>query len=253
MKKVKVVFILVLIICFISSISLQALEGDWTGPEIRWMGPTENMCLNISASSPSIGIRVDAEDESGVRQGTIWLKKGHHTTIGGIETWSRIWGRTFATGTSAPPVISYSFMLRMAGRGEGEFTLMAEYYDMVAPKPSRSFLHFFTDTSSPTASIISPLNNSVLCKDKNLLVQISASDPGCGIKNVALFFDRVTKGGFIGRDSTSPYEIIVPKSRFTKGVHKLYAIAYDKAGKNTKVSIVIKPTRICLMRMSIKR
>ncbi len=248
-KKISVIIFGIVLSAFFSF----NLSADLTGPEIRWMGPTENMCLKIDATTHSIGVRVDAEDDDGVKQGIIWLKKGYHDRIDGYDSWSQIWGRTFATETSAPPVISYSFMLRMAGRGEGAFTLMAEYRDMTAPLPRRSYLHFYIDTSSPTVMITSPLNNSVLCKDKNLLVKISASDPGCGIKNVALFFDRVTKGGFIGRDSTAPYEILVPKSRFTKDVHKIYAIAYDKAGKNTKVSIVIKPTRICLMRMSIKR
>ena len=250
MSKKLSIIIFGIILCMVFALNLSA---DLTGPEIRWMGPTENMCLKISASSPSIGVRVDAEDDDGVKQGIIWLKKGHHTRINGYETWSRIWGRTFATGTSAPPLASYHFMLSMAGRGEGEFTLMAEYRDMTAPLPRRSYLHFFIDTSSPTVMITSPLNNKVICKDRSLLVKITASDPGCGIKNVALFIDRFVKGGFIGRDSTSPYEIIVPKTRFTGKVHTLYAIAYDKAGKSTKVSIVIKPTRICLMRMTIKK
>jgi len=253
MKNLRGIIIIAVVTGFLFTGSLFSLEGDWTGPEIRWMGPTENMCLNISAATPEIGIRIDAEDDSGVKQGVVWLKKGHHTTKGIIGTWSRIWGRTFATGTTAPPVISYSFMLRMAGRGEGEFTLMAEYQDMARPNTSRSFLHFFIDTSTPTVIITSPLNNSILCKDKNLLVKISASDPGCGIKHVSLFFDRETKGGFIGKDTTAPYEIVVPKTRFTSAVHTLYAIAYDKAGKSRKVSIVIKPTRICLMRMNIKK
>ena len=131
-------------------------------------------------------------------------------------------------------------------------TLMAEYQDMARPNTSRSFVHFFIDTSSPTIMITSPLNNRVICKDMNLLVRISASDPGCGIKNVSLFFDGVTKKGFIGRDKTNPYEIIVPKTRFRKPAHKLYAIAYDKAGKSTRVSIVIKPQRICLIRRTIR-
>ena len=217
------------------------------------MGPTENMCIKIDAANPSIGVRVDAEDESGVKQGTIWLKKGHHTRVGAIATWTRIWGRTFATGTSAPPVASYHFMLRMLGRGQGEFTLLAEYLDMARPNKSKSFLHFSTDTSSPNITFTSPLNNSILCKDKNLLVKINAYDLGCGLKKVSLFFDRVTKGGFVGSDTSRPFEIIVPKARFTAKVHKLYAIAYDNAGKSTRVSITIKPTRICLMRMSIKR
>lgn len=237
-------------LCFIFTFNL---SGDWTGPEIRWMGPTENMCLKISSSTPSIGVRVDAEDEDGVKQGIIWLKKGHHTTIGGYDTWSRIWGRTFATGTSAHTVESYHFMVRMLGRGEGEFTLMAEYQDMARPNTSRSFVHFFIDTSSPTIRITSPLNNKTICKDRSLLVKVSASDPGCGIKSVSLFFDRVTKGGFIGKDRTVPFEFTISKSRFTSPIHKLYAIAYDKAGKSKRISIVIKPTRICLMRMSIKR
>lgn len=252
MKYLKGIAILVIVIGFFITGTISA-DGDWTGPEIRWMGPTENMCLKINASNPSIGVRVDAEDESGVKQGIIWLKKGHHTTKGAIGTWSRIWGRTFATATSAPPVASYNFMLRMLGRGEGEFTLMAEYQDMARPNTSRSFLHFFTDTSSPTLMITSPRENGVICKDRNLLVKISASDPGCGIRKVSLFFDRVTKGGFVGSDTSSPYEIIVPKARFTTKVHKLYAIAYDKAGKSTRVSITIKPTMICLMRMNIKK
>ena len=99
-------------------------------------------------------------------------------------------------------------------------TLMAEYQDMARPNTSRSFLHFFTDTSSPTLMITSPRENGVICKDRNLLVKISASDPGCGIRKVSLFFDRVTKGGFVGSDTSSPYEIIVPKARFTTKVHK---------------------------------
>lgn len=240
-----------IVFCFIFALNLSA---DLTGPEIRWMGPTENMCLKINASTHSIGVRVDAEDDDGVKQGIIWLKKGHHTRKGDVGTWSRIWGRTFATATSAPTVASYHFMLRMAGRGEGEFTLMAEYSDMARHNTSRSFVHFFTDTSNPTIMITSPLDNSTLCKDKNLLVKVSASDPGCGIKSVSLYFDRrIGRRSLIGRDTSYPYEFTVPKTRFTAKVHKLIAIAHDKAGKSTRVSIVIKPTRICLMRMSIKR
>ena len=79
MKNFKGVAILTIVIGFFMTGTISA-DGDWTGPEIRWMGPTENMCLKINASHPSIGVRVDAEDETGVKQGIIWLKKGHHTT-----------------------------------------------------------------------------------------------------------------------------------------------------------------------------
>ena len=252
MKNLKGKAILIIVAGFIMS-GIVFADGDWAGPQIRWMGPSENMCLKIDASHPSIGIRVDAEDETGVKQGTIWLKRGHHTSVGGIGSWTRIWGRTFATATYAPPVVSNNFMVRMLGRGQGEFTLLAEYLDVARPNKSKSFLHFSTDTSSPNITFTSPLNNSILCKDKNLLVKINAYDLGCGLKKVSLFFDRVTKGGFVGSDTSRPFEIIVPKARFTAKVHKLYAIAYDNAGKSTRVSITIKPTRICLMRMNIKR
>ena len=252
MKKVKGILLVGLIMCFASAGTLNAV-ADLTGPDIRWFGPFENKCYKISASNPHLDVRIDVEDESGIKQGIVWMKKGHHTVISDLGTWTRIWGRTFATGTSGPLAFSYTFSIRMLGRGEGEFTLFTEYQDTAWPSTSHSFVHFFTDTSSPTVRITSPADNSIICKDKNLRIKISASDSGCGIKNVSLFFDnRIAKGSLIGRDTSYPYEFTVPKTRFTAKEHKLYAIAYDKAGRSTRVSITIKPTRICLMMRVVK-
>jgi hypothetical protein len=231
--------------------SSQDLPGDFRGPDIRVDAPREGSCWKISAAEPHLGFSIIAEDPSGVKQMQVWMKSGHHTSTGGISTWSSMYGWTYASGGSAPEFINEHISIRMGGRPDGEYTLRIEAADMARHNKRWIFFHFFKDNGSPVVNIVQPTNNKTICKDFDLKVEINATDAACGIKRVSAYLDRVilgrtkAKSPFIGTDTTAPYSITVPHERFTRDSHTIIVIAYDQAGNKTQTSVVVRPTRIC--------
>ena len=245
--KALVLFGLILMMAGLAQIS----PADTTGPEIRWIGPAEGFIARCTSSSPEIGVAIEAEDPDGIKQGVMWLIPGHaERGVPGDGPESRIWGQTFIRDGVAPPAASAHFMLRMLGRAQGEYTLKVVFHDNGSfSRGTLSYRHFIYDNDPPTVHIDSPSNNQTVCKDRTLIVRVSASDAGAGIRKVTLDTGRFAKGLYYGTKSSPPYEFHIDKKYLTKSPMTLRATAWDKAGRRATTSITVKPTRICTIMM----
>ena len=225
--------------------------ADTTGPEVRWIGPSEGMVVTATVTEPEIGVALEAEDPDGIKQGVMWMVPGHADRgVGVTGTWSRIWGQTFIRDGVAPPAASAHFMVRMLGRAEGEYTLKVIVHDNGAlSRGTLSFRHFIYDRTPPVVRFMNLTNNQHTCKDKNLLVKVTATDAGAGIRQVTLDEGSFAKGRYFGVKRAEPFDFIIDKKYLTRSPMTLRAIATDKAGKKTTARISIQPTRICTIMM----
>lgn len=222
---------------------------DRSGPIVTWNAPAEGSCWQIGGREVNLGLEFSAEDDSGVKQGVIWMKAGHHGLTSDRSSWSRIWGHTYASGSSAPPSLREIIMVRMAGRSEGEYTFLAEFADMAHHNTTAKVLHVAVDFTSPTVAITSPANGRVVCRDLPLKVKVDAGDgSGCGVSHVQLFLQGATAATPYAVDSTPPYEFTVAKANLAVDSLRLTAKAIDRSGRSSQAEITVKPTLICVAR-----
>jgi hypothetical protein len=221
---------------------------DFTPPLVTWNAPGEGTCWQIAAGEPGLGMVVSAEDDSGVKQGTIWMKAGHHSLTSDFSTWSRVWGHTYASGSSAPPSVRETLMFRMLGRAEGEYTFIAEFADMAHHNTSSKVLHTSIDFAAPTVAITYPVAGRAVCRDKNLYVSVSAGDSGCGIASVQLYLGAVTDTTPVTTDTSSPFRLVVPKALLAVDSLRVIVKAIDRSGRSSQAEVTVHPSLICLVR-----
>ena len=224
----------------------RAFPDDLRGPDVRWDRPAEGSCWAIDAANPTLGFSVTAEDPSGVKQGTVWMKEGHHGWTSDLSSWSRVWGATFVSGVSAPPVVNQIVSIRMLGRGEGEYTLAAEFADMAHHNLGHAILHVSVDFAAPVVTITHPIEGRAVCKDMNLRVDVTVTDTGCGT-SVYLYLDAVTSATPLAADASSPYQLTIPKEYFRNPTHRIIVKAVDRAGRSSTAEMTIRPILICRM------
>ncbi len=219
---------------------------DFTGPVVTWNAPGDGSCWQIDAAHPDLGLVFSAEDPSGVKQGTMWMKAGHWGSAGCRE-WPRVWGHTYAHDGSAPPSVRETFMLPMMGRSEGEYTFVVEFADMARHNLSWKVLHVSIDFAAPMVAITAPAAGNV-CRDRNLAVKVTASDSGCGIGQVQLYLNAVTATTPLAVDTTSPYQLIIPKALLVGDSLRIIVRAIDKSGRSSQAEVTVRPTLICVAR-----
>jgi len=221
---------------------------DYTGPIVTWNAPREGSCWQIDAREPNLGLEFSAEDDSGIKQGIMWMKAGHHALTSDFSTWSRIWGHTYASGETAPPALREIVMVPMMGRAEGEYTFIIEFADMAHHNTTAKVLHTSVDFAAPTVAITSPVAGRVVCRDRNLYVKATASDSGCGIASLQLYLNEVTPTTPVAVDTSSPYQLVVPKALLHVDSLRILVKAIDKAGRSSLAEVTVRPTLICLVR-----
>jgi hypothetical protein len=221
---------------------------DFTAPTVTWNAPGEGSCWQIDAAHPDLGLVVSAEDDSGVKQGTMWMKAGHYGLTSNFRDWPRVWGHTYAHDGSAPPSVRETIMIRMLGRAEGEYTFIVEFADMARHNMRHKVLHVSIDCAPPTVSITSPADGRVVCRDRSLVVNAAASDSGCGILQVQLYLNAVTPTTPVAVDTSAPYQLIVPKSLLAVDSLRIIVKAVDKSGRASQAEVTVHPTMICLVR-----
>ncbi len=227
--------------------------GDLAAPIITWNAPGEGTCWQIDAAHPELGIVISAEDPSGVKQGQIWRKKGHHEPGVDFRAWPSLWGRTYARDGSAPESVRETLLFRMLGFEEGEYTFVAEFADMARHNRRWAFLHVSIDFAAPTVSIASPRAGAVVCRDRDLVMDVAAADSGCGIHQVQLYLNEVTSTTPAAVDTTVPYRLTVPKALLRGDPLRLIVRAVDRAGRSSQAEVSVRPILTCLMRGTIKR
>ncbi|HUU06416.1 MAG TPA: Ig-like domain-containing protein [Patescibacteria group bacterium] len=248
MKKTSWLSVALLVLLLPSLPGMAQTPLDLQGPIVTWNNPGENTCWQIDRRHPDLGLVVSAEDPSGVKQGTMWMKAGHHTFTRDRSTWSRIWGRTYVRDGSAPASVRETIMIPMLGRAEGEYSFIVEFADMARHNTRYAVRHISVDFSAPTVAITSPADGRIVCRDKNLYVDVSAADSGCGIHAVQLYLNAVTSTTPVAVDASVPYQLVIPKERFSGDSLRIIVQAIDKAGRSSQAEITVRPTRICLVR-----
>jgi hypothetical protein len=226
---------------------------DFMPPTVTWNAPGEGSCWQIDAAHPDLGLVVSAEDPSGIKQGQIWMKAGRYDLSADFRDWPSLWGHTYARDGAAPPAVRETILAPMLGRSEGIYTFIAEFADMAHHNLRQRLLHVSVDFTPPTLAIASPADGSVVCRDRNLQVNVTAGDGGCGISQVQLYLGAVTAATPAAVDASAPYQLVVPKALLAVDSLRIIVKAIDRSGRSSQAEITVRPTRICLMRGAIRR
>lgn len=234
-------------------LAMSVYADDFTPPTVTWNAPGEGTCWQIDAAHPELGVVISAEDSSGVKQGQIWRQKGHFGLSADFRSWPSLWGHTYASGGAAPDSVRETLLFRMLGFEEGEYTYIAEFADMAHNNLRRAVLHVSIDFSPPTVSIESPRDGVSVCRDRDLVVEASADDGGCGIHQVQLYLNAVTSTTPVAVCTASPFRLTVPKELLSGDPLRIIVRAIDRAGRSSQAEIGVRPTRICLMRAPARR
>ena len=192
------------------TVTVNNVLGDTTPPTVSITSP-----LNNSTVAGTVSVNVSASDNVGISK---------------VELYKD--GTLFATDQTSP--IIYSFTWYTTQETNGSHKLEAKAYDTsnntAISVVTVTVSNAVPDTTPPTVSITSPLNNSTV--SKTILISVSASD-NVGISKVELYKDGVL---FI-TDSTSPYGFLWDTTKDTNDSHRLEAKAYDTSN-NTATSVV---------------
>jgi hypothetical protein len=234
-------------------LSLAVRADDVTPPTVTWNAPGEGTCWQIDAAHPELGVVISAEDPSGVKQGQIWRKKGRYELTADFRSWPSLWGRTYARDGVAPPSVRETLLFRMLGFEEGMYTYIAEFADMARHNVKQKVLHVAIDFTPPTVAITSPRAGAVVCRDRDLVVDVTASDSGCGVGQVQLYLNEVTSTTPVAADTTPPYKLTVPKDLLRGDPLLVIVRAIDRSGRSAQAEVSVRPILYCLMRGTIRR
>jgi len=223
-----------------------------TDPTVTWNSPGEGSCRQIDAAQPNLELSVSAADPGGIKQGIMWMKAGHLDWTSDRGTWMQIWGHTYAHDGVGPTSVNETITVRMLGRAVGEYSFIVEFADMASHDTGTKLLHVSIDSTAPTVAVTSPLTGRAVCRDKNLSVNVAASDAGCGIGQVQLYLNEVTPTTPVSVDTLPPYLLIVPKEMLAVDSLRIIVKAIDKSGRSSLAEVTVRPTMICLMRRAKK-
>ncbi len=249
MKKTTGFFLTLLIFL----LPLSILAADVTPPTVTWNAPGEGTCWQIDAAHPELGLVISAEDPSGVKQGQIWRKKGRYGLTADFRSWPSLWGHTYARDGAAPTSVRETLLFGMLGFEEGEYTYIAEFADMAAHNSRRVLLHVSIDHAPPAVSITAPTAGKAVCRDRNLAIDVSASDSGCGVAQVQLYLNAVTSATPVSVDTSRPYQLTVPKELLRGDPLRIIVRAIDRSGRFADAEVSVRPILYCLMRGTVRR
>lgn len=126
-------------------------------------------------------------------------------------------------------VLSFAFNLQLVNIATGN----AENY--VSSNPTAGELTHpsltFISGVAPTASVVTPANNSNYSFGSNVPLSVNASDNGGDITLVEFYVD----GNLVGTDANSPFSFDYAASG---GAHTFYAVVYDNDCLSTQTSTV---------------
>jgi hypothetical protein len=234
-------------------LALAVRAEDFTPPTITWDAPGEGTCWQIDAAHPNLGMILSAEDPSGVKQGQIWRKKGYYTLSADYRSWPSLWGHTYVRDGHAPPSVRETLFFRMLGFEEGVYTYIAEFADMAHHNSRRKVLHVSIDFAPPTVAITSPANGAAVCRDRALVVNVTAGDTGCSVGQVQLYLNAVTPTTPVAVDTLPPYRLVVPKELLRGDPLRIIVRAIDRSGRSAQAEVSVRPIRICLVRSTLRR
>ena len=162
----------------------------------------------------TVSIYVDGElQASGIASGSIVDSSSHNLTIG-----------------------SYNDASSSVSRFNGLIDEVRIYNEALSQKEIQSDMNTpiddTPDTTLPTVSIASPVNDATVGKTIN--VEVDAADD-TGISYVELYID----GALLAGDTLSPYQYVWDTTLYANGPHTLMARAYDVAGNSADSADVI--------------
>jgi hypothetical protein len=188
-----------------------AVVGDITPPSVSISSPANN-----STVSGTVAIQATASDDVGVSKVEFYMGS---TLLG--------------TDTTSP----YSFNLDTSLYPNGQYKISAVAFDSAgnntrSAETTININNVIPDTTPPTLSITSPLNNSTVSGSVN--VSATASDSS-GISKVEISVDGLLKSTL----TNSPYTYVFDSTSVADGSHTVTAKAYDPSNNATTKSVSI--------------
>ena len=224
---------------------LAAIAADVTPPTVTWNAPGEGTCWQIDAAHPELGLVISAEDPSGVKQGQIWMKKGRFDVTDDFRAWPSLWGHTYARDGVAPPAVRETIMIPMIGFEEGYLHPDRRIRRLAAHNIRWRVLHVSIDHEPPAVSFLSPAAGSSVCRDRNLVLAVSARDGGCGVAQVQLYLNEVTSTTPVAVTTTRPFQLTVPKELLRGDPLRIIVRAIDRSGRSSLAELTVRPILFC--------
>lgn len=175
-----------------------------------------------STAQPTTTVNVNATDASGIKQVDLAvLRKGDN--------------KVMSTQTDTTP--AYSFQVDTTGLAYGDYYLWASATDN-SSNHNQGFSTLVTihvpDTTKPTVSITSPVNNSTVSGTTVMSATAADETNGSGLKQVDYYIDAANTqnptGTPIATDTTTPFNDSLDTTSLSNAVHHLTAKATDNAG-----------------------
>lgn len=136
------------------------------------------------------------------------------------------------------PIAPYNVLWDSTTTTDGAHTIIAVATDNSdvlgcgVARTSQATRNIVVDNTAPPApTITSPASGATVCGVVN--VNVTATDPGSGIKEVAVYLDSVAPANLLGVDTTSPYTVVWNTALTSNGAHNLIARATDNLNQST--------------------
>ncbi len=188
------------------TITVNNASPDVTPPSV----PTGLAASNITTSTISLAW-TQSTDPTVNGQTTSGLA-GYRIYRGGVQVGTST--TNSFTNTGLTPSTTYSYTIS-AYDNAGNASAQSSGINATTGNPA--------DTTPPTTSITSPLNNATV--SSTITVTASASD-NVGVVKVEFYVDNVLQSN----DTVSPYTFSLNTNSLTNGTHSLMTKAYDAAG-----------------------
>jgi hypothetical protein len=180
---------------------------------------------NVSISAPSAGATVN---------GSVSVTTSASDNIGVTKVELYVNNVLQATDSAAP----YSFSWNTTSLANGSYTLSVKAYDAAGNIGSSTNVSVTVnnpDTTAPTVSIVSTINNSTI--NGTQTITVSASD-NIGVSKVEFYINNVLQA----TDTASPYSFSWNTTSVANGLYTLSAKAYDAAnniGQSANMTVTV--------------
>jgi hypothetical protein len=185
------------------------------------VGQSANVAVNVfnDTTAPTVSIASPANNSTAGGSVTVSANASDNVAVSRVEFYVN--AALQATSTGAP----YSFTWNTAAVTNGAYTLSAKAYDAAGNvgQSANVVVNVFNDTTAPTVSITSPIDNSSVTGI--VTVSANASD-NVAVSKVEFYVNGSLKGTSTG----APYNYSWSTLAAAEGPNTLSARAYDAAG-----------------------
>jgi hypothetical protein len=196
------------------------------------VGQTSNVTVNVvnDSTAPTVSVTAPANNATVSGTTTITASASDNVGVSKVEFYED--GALLSASNVAP----YSYSWNTTSVANGSHNLTAKAYDATnnigqSGNITVTVSNSVTDTTAPTVSVTTPVNNSTV--SGTISVTTTASD-NVGVSKVEFYVNNVIKA----TDTASPYSFSWNTTSIANGTYTLTAKAYDAAGNVGQSSTV---------------